>query len=298
MAEVEAGTLPLVLPPTERHAGRGIVNVAQVPQRSPFRYPGGKTWFVPRVREWLRSRARRPRDFIEPFAGGAIVGLTVAFEGLADRVTLVELDDDIAAVWQLIVNGHAEWLIRRIRSFTVTHDSVAEAVSHAADSLRDRAFATIVRNRVSRGGILAPGAGVSKLGENGKGLLSRWYPTTLCRRIGEIAARRDRIRFMHGDGIGFIAENAARPTAAFFIDPPYTVAGRRLYRHNELDHARLFEEMAHVRGDFLMTYDRSVEIAGLAKRHGFAVREVPMKTTHHLEKWELLIGRDLGWFTA
>ena len=26
------------------------VNVASVPQRSPFRYPGGKTWLVPQVR--------------------------------------------------------------------------------------------------------------------------------------------------------------------------------------------------------------------------------------------------------
>jgi len=24
-----------------------IVNVAMVPQRSPFRYPGGKTWLIP-----------------------------------------------------------------------------------------------------------------------------------------------------------------------------------------------------------------------------------------------------------
>ena len=29
------------------------VNVASVPQRSPFRYPGGKTWLVPYVRSWL-----------------------------------------------------------------------------------------------------------------------------------------------------------------------------------------------------------------------------------------------------
>jgi DNA adenine methylase len=28
-----------------------IVNVASVPQRSPFRYPGGKTWLVPIVRQ-------------------------------------------------------------------------------------------------------------------------------------------------------------------------------------------------------------------------------------------------------
>jgi DNA adenine methylase len=36
-----------------------IVNVASVPQRSPFRYPGGKTWLVPRVRRWLLDLHRR-----------------------------------------------------------------------------------------------------------------------------------------------------------------------------------------------------------------------------------------------
>jgi len=80
-------------PPPEK-----IVNVASVPQRSPFRYPGGKTWLVPRVRHWLFSLPRRPEEFIEPFAGGAIIGLTVAAEGLANHVTLVELDEQVAAV--------------------------------------------------------------------------------------------------------------------------------------------------------------------------------------------------------
>ena len=40
-----------------------IVNVASVPQRSPFRYPGGKTSFVPYLRDWLRSLRKRPSGF-------------------------------------------------------------------------------------------------------------------------------------------------------------------------------------------------------------------------------------------
>jgi DNA adenine methylase len=76
-----------------------IINVASVPQRSPFRYPGGKTWLVPRIRKWLASRPMIAREFVEPFAGGGIVSLTVAAENLAQHVTMVELDEQVAAVW-------------------------------------------------------------------------------------------------------------------------------------------------------------------------------------------------------
>jgi excisionase family DNA binding protein len=73
------------------------VNVAQVPQRSPFRYPGGKTWLVPHVRQWLRSLRPRATVLVEPFAGGGSVSLTAAFEDLTDYVIMVELDEDVAA---------------------------------------------------------------------------------------------------------------------------------------------------------------------------------------------------------
>ena len=36
------------------------VNVASVPQRSLFRYPGGKTWFVPTFREWMARMHPKP----------------------------------------------------------------------------------------------------------------------------------------------------------------------------------------------------------------------------------------------
>src|SRR5437763_455158 len=91
-----------------------VVNVASVPQRSPFRYPGGKTWLIPRIRQWLFSRPECPAQLIEPFAGGGIVGLTVAFEELADHVVMVEKDDQVAAVWETILNGGNRRLADRI----------------------------------------------------------------------------------------------------------------------------------------------------------------------------------------
>lgn len=272
-----------------------VVNVASVPQRSPFRYPGGKTWLVPRVRDWLRSRPHQPGELIEPFAGGGIISLTAVFENLVGTATLVELDHDIAAVWHTILNGRGTWLAEAIADFPLSAETVRDYLERDAYELHERAFATILRNRISRGGILAPGAGVVKNGENGKGLASRWYPETLRRRLLDITDQKDRLRFIEGDGVGVMRENTSRTDAVFFIDPPYVVAGKRLYLHSDVNHVELFEVAAGIAGDFLMTYDSAPEIRLLAAKHGFETREVPMKTTHHATKMELLIGRDLDW---
>jgi DNA adenine methylase len=278
-----------------RYTADKPINVASVPQRSPFRYPGGKTWLVPYIRDWLKSKGIAPARLIEPFAGGGIVSLTAAFERLAKHVIFAEMDQGVAAVWRIILNGQAEWLAKQILNFDVTLESVTAALQEVAPGLRERAFQTILRNRVQRGGILAAGAGLVKTGENGRGLLSRWYPSTLARRIREINRQKDRFTFVEGDGFGLIEEHKADAEAVFYIDPPYTIAARRLYTVWRVDHARLFQAMASCLGDFLMSYDNTAEIARLAREHGFESRPVAMKNTHHAKMTELLIGRDLSW---
>ena len=39
----------------KQNIGQSIINVASVPQRSPFRYPGDKTWLIPTVLQWLKQ---------------------------------------------------------------------------------------------------------------------------------------------------------------------------------------------------------------------------------------------------
>jgi len=283
------GRTPIPATPTQ------VVNVASVPQRSPFRYPGGKTWLIPYARLWLSSIGGPVRHLIEPFAGGATIGLTAAFEGLAQKVTLVEIDRDVAAVWKTILSPAAESLAEKIINFELTPSSVKGVLCSRPRTTEERAFATILRNRVQRGGILAPGAGFMKYGENGKGLTSRWYPETLRRRILNIAQIREKIVFVRGDGMQCIQRNLHRKGAAFFIDPPYVIAGRRLYKHPDIDHERLFSLVKRLSSDFLMTYDDSEEIRRLIIQFRFDCETVPMKNTHNATLLELLIGHDLGW---
>lgn len=273
------------------------VNVASVPKRSPFRYPGGKTWLIPVVRMWLRWIAP-VKTLIEPFAGGAVVSLTAVSEGFATKAVLIERDPDVASVWKTILGGKGEWLAKRILDFEMTDERVRRTLSSRRPSTRERAFSTVLRNRIQRGGILAPGAGVMKFGENGKGLSSRWYPETLSRRILDIVGIGKKFRFVQGDGIAYIESHSDADGAAYFIDPPYVSAGRRLYRYSEVDHERLFQLVKRLRGDFLMTYDDSPEIRRLITEYRFDCETIPMRNTHNTTMLELLIGRNLRWFRS
>jgi len=272
-----------------------VINVASVPQRSPFRYPGGKTWLIPYIRQWLGACESQGKELIEPFAGGGIVSLTAVAEKRVRQALMVELDEDIAAVWQTILSDDAPWLADKIVSFSVTKSNVESLLVKTPSRLRERAFAVLLKNRVSHGGILANGAGLLKHGENGKGLLSRWYPQTLRNRILDIQNYKSNLKFVCADGFQVLRDNSRRSDVLFFIDPPYTVAGRRLYRYSDIDHRELFRIAATLRGSFLITYDNAGEIRKLASSSGFQIAEIPMKGTHHAEKTELVISRGLSW---
>jgi DNA adenine methylase len=278
------------------------VNVASIPHRSPFRYPGGKTWFVPTFRNWIGSMHVRPSLLIEPFAGGGIISLTAICENLVQEVLMIELDEDIAAVWQSIINGHTEWLANRILGFDLTKENVQCELKKTDVELKEKAFQTILKNRTFHGGILAEGSGFLKHGENGKGIRSRWYPTTIAKRLLNLGGIAERITFRMEDGLKTLQVYAEDQHAIFFIDPPYTAggkkAGKRLYRHFEIDHEQLFNLCESLKGNFLMTYDNAEEVKEMVRKHGFQMRLIPMTNTHHAAMKELVIGKDLSWMNS
>ncbi len=270
------------------------VNVASAPQRSPLRYPGGKTWLIPHIRHWLKAIEPRPKLLVEPFAGGGIVSLTAVMEGLVDRCLMVELDRDVAAFWYAALR-HGPELCEMVQGFQPTREAVDALSRQMPANVLEHGFRTLVLNRTRRGGILAPGASLSRYGESGKGVASRWYPETLKKRLSAIGGCGQRIGFSEADGMALLEVMAGSlgDSCVLFVDPPYTAggkrAGQRLYAHNAVDHGRLFELLADGKTDFVMTYDRAPEIEALVRKHGFHVVQVEMKNTHHARIYELVI---------
>jgi DNA adenine methylase len=280
---------------TKKTSSTKVVNVASVPQRSPFRYPGGKTWLVPEVRKWLKQQSGG-RILIEPFAGGGIVSLTAAFENLADEIVMVELDQEVAAVWQVIINGDHAWLANEIQFFDMTTENIDLIFQKNLKTVKEKAFCTIIKNRISHGGIITKGAGLIKKGEGGKGIRSRWYPKTLHDRILAIGHVKSKMKFVLGDGFEELDKLKDDPRVFAFIDPPYTIAGKRLYTHFDIDHDKLFALVENFKGKFMMTYDDTEEIRALAAKYMLDFRTIPMKTTHHVQKNEIIFSDNFDWW--
>ncbi|MDE0628743.1 MAG: hypothetical protein OXH99_20295 [Bryobacterales bacterium] len=207
-----------------------------------------------------------------------------------------ELDRDVAAFWHAVLR-HGPALAEKVLRFDVSRDAVNALVRQQPSDVVEHGFRTLVLNRTRRGGILAPGAALMRVGENGKGVSSRWYPDTIARRLNAISAQAERIGFFEGDGMTLLKAvlGASRREVAVFADPPYTAggkrAGRRLYAHHEIDHGRLFALLDDSSAQFLMTYDASPEIVCLIRKHEFHAVQVVMKNGHHNRIPELVITR-------
>ena len=265
---------------------------ASVPQRSPLRWPGGKSWLIPHVRCWLSGGSAA--TLVEPFAGGASVSLTAVVERLVERAVLVDVDVDLAAFWTVALTDPAA-LVDRISSFTPTVEAVRNVQGSVPVTDRDRAWRTLVLNRTRHGGIIAAGAGLIGLGEDGRGVASRWYPETLIARIEEIGRHAGRIAFHQGDALSLLptlVERAEAPVAVF-CDPPYGgeagASSRRLYTHSDVNYADLFELVHDIGADFLITLDMSAEVERLVRCHGFCAVTVLPRNRSNAAGQEVII---------
>ena len=257
---------------------------------SVFRYPGGKTWFVPIFGRWLSTLPNAPIRIVEPFVGGGVVTLNALHKGWVASALIAEIDPRVCAVWRTILTDHVAFK-SMIRAFDPTQETVAELLASNPRSTLELAFAALVENRTKYGGIMRDEVRTLKVGYGGKGVRSCWYVDTLCARVDAIHALRDRLTLVEGDGIDVV--RASREDDCLFVDPPYSLGksspAAKLYRHHALDHDALFNALNVIRTPFLATYNDGDSVRALVERHGFDLSHVGMYTTKQVRKSELIV---------
>lgn len=206
--------------------------------------------------------------YVEPFAGGASVALSLLMNEYARRIYINDLDRAIFAFWYSVLN-ETDVLCKLIRDTPVTVKTWKQQKQIHRDKAKADAlslgFSTFFLNRTNRSGILNGGiiGGINQ--KNRWKINARYNKRELIRRIERIASYRHRIHLANVDASKFISNICHRlpQKTLIYFDPPYYAKGPHLY-HNYFrheDHQALSNVIRGLCGQhWLVSYDNTPEI--------------------------------------
>ncbi|MCK7459948.1 DNA adenine methylase [Idiomarina aminovorans] len=238
---------------------------------SPLRYPGGKFGIRNMISTIINQQELDRGHYIEPYAGGAGLALSLLFGGHVHEIHLNDLDRSIWSFWYSILN-QPERFISAIRDVEVTLDEwktqrEVQTNKESADVF-DLGFSTFFLNRTNRSGIIQKAGVIGGLKQNGAYKLDcRFGKTGLIERIERIRKYSHRINLYNEDAIDFIqkSERELPENKVFCIDPPYYHKGATLYTnfYEHSDHFKISEVINRLTSSWLLTYDNCKEISHL-----------------------------------
>lgn len=229
---------------------------------SPLRYPGGKSKLIDYL--YTKLTVENLETFVEVFAGGASLGLSLLDAGVIQHLVLNDKDPGVYALWKTILESPQE-LLSRLHGAAPTHQDLAAAKA-VLDSdtapMSDLAWSFLLANRLSYSGIVKANPLGGKNGSE-EALRSRWNPERLESNILYIHAMKDKIELHNMDACDFLLESGYwHNNCTCFIDPPYYLQGQKLYNcfFTEVDHRELAECIQSLYREFpdadmILTYD-------------------------------------------
>lgn len=244
---------------------------------SPLRYPGGKLKMVDYVKHLFEANDLCGGIYIEPYAGGGSVALSLLQAGYANSIKINDIDRSIYAFWYSVLYN-TEKLCRLITDTPVTMDvwkaeRELQVRKQEADLL-ELGFSTFFLNRTNRSGILSGGVIGGKNQDGNFKMDARFNKADLIRRIEKIAYYTDKIELTSMDAVELI-RSLEQPAekALCYLDPPYYVKGRDLYLnyYNDDDHRAIAEAIQEYMGKWIISYDAVDFIKGLYQ--GYRQRE-------------------------
>ena len=237
---------------------------------TPLRYPGGKGRLAQHVIDLMEMNDLAGAHYVEPYAGGAGIAISLLYLEYADHIHLNDLDLAVYSFWRSIIDRTEDFL-RLIRDTPLTVEEwrkqrALQYAKEGADTL-ELGFSTFYMNRTSRSGILRGGV-IGGVAQTGKWKMdARYNRDALSKRIEKIASYSSRISIYNQDASALIAE--VLPTlpvrSLIYLDPPYYHHGSRLYHasYKHDDHARIAGQVKDIEQRWIVSYDNVEPIRAL-----------------------------------
>ena len=241
---------------------------------SPLRYPGGKGKLYPFLASILSKIPNKRITYIEPFAGGAGLALSLLFNGNVSEIVINDYDKTIYSFWKAILTQTKKFLnlIEKISITPEEWDKQREIfLNHNKKYSFELGFATFFLNRVNRSGILLAGP-IGGYNQDGNYKMDvRFNRDDLAKRIRKIASYKDKIHIYNHDVRTFITSYLPKyeDNAFVYFDPPYFKKGKQLYQNffTERDHQEICTIIKKLSCPWLVTYDNADEIKKIYRTH-------------------------------
>lgn len=209
-------------------------------------------------------------EYVEPYAGGASVALSLLYEEYASHIHINDLNRSVYAFWQAALDATEDLCSKIDRAnFTVDEwDRQREIQTDPEVSILDLAFSTFFLNRTSHSGIISGSGIIGGRSQNGVWKLdARFNRDDLIRRIRKIGRFRSRITVTRVDAKDYLVQNlpAIGDDAFVYLDPPYYVKGSDLYENYYMHehHVEVSELVRRLTVPWVVSYDAAPEIASL-----------------------------------
>jgi len=273
-----------------------------MPNPSPLRYPGGKNRLANFIGIAIQNLGIPNCTYIEPFAGGAGVALSLLLSGTVENIVINDYDKAIYSLWRA-VKQEPSALIQKILDTPITIDEWHKQKNIYQTSTvysLDLAFATLFLNRTNRSGILNAGP-IGGYSQSGDWKLDvRFDKEAIISKIAAIAEHKKNITVYNKDIISLLRNYAADwgNNIFFYFDPPYYKKGQKLYKNffTHYDHQRIRDVIVQeIVSPWIITYDDVPEIESLYE--GFTIQrfDLTYSAANKGTASELIIFSDMQW---
>lgn len=234
---------------------------------SPLRYPGGKGRLANFMKDVYRHNELCDSTYIEPYAGGAAIALTLLMEELAWRVVINDIDPLIYAFWYSVLN-ETDWLLEKIQNTDVDMKEWYRQreihLNYKNHSLLEVGFATLFMNRTNRSGIIKAGVIGGKNQEGPFKIDARFNKKEISDRILRISHYKNRITLLNKDAMHVIKDEKIikNRRCLIYLDPPYFKKGSMLYSnfYTKEDHFEIARIVKAIKMPWILTYDSVPEV--------------------------------------